>query len=301
MKDGRPGLLEIDDVIDLWPQGAPGMPTPPPVETIVERGTNGTKHDRAVAGIDRPRMIVHRPDIPNGTAVIAMPGGGYRWLAVDKEAFEIAPLLTAHGYTVFTLLYRLPGEGWEPGHSAPLADAQRAVRLVRHRAAQFGIAVDRVVALGFSAGGHVAGTLATQFDRQVHAPVDDADALDARPDLAALIYPVQEMARPFAHEESRRLLLGPDPSPALETAYTLAARIDDRTPPCFLVHAEDDPVVAVDNTLLLRRALKDRGIPVETHLYVRGGHGFGVCEIAPPTVLWHQRFIGWMTDNGLGR
>lgn len=94
-----------------------------------------------------------------------MPGGGYRWLAVDKEAFEIAPLLTEHGYTVFTLLYRLPGEGWAAGPDTPLADAQRAVRVIRHRAAAFGIAADKVVALGFSAGGHVAGTLATLFDR----------------------------------------------------------------------------------------------------------------------------------------
>ena len=246
-------------------------------------------------------MTVLRPSHPNGVGVLMMPGGGFMWLAVDKEGYHLGPVLAAQGYTVFTLLYRLPGEGWGAGPDVALSDAQRAMRLIRQGAAGFGIRPDKVVAVGFSAGGHVCADLATRFDQATYDPVDDADRLNARPDRAALLYPVQSMSAPFAHEESRARLLGPHPSDALERAHTPAFNITPATPPCFLVHAEDDPVVSVENTLLFRDALKSKGIPVETHLFVRGGHGFGLgVPAVPPSMSWPHLLLSWMIAEGMG-
>ena len=300
MSDEPRRVLDTEEVVHLWPADAPGMPSPAPIESVVQRGTNGEKPDRAVYGISRPRMTVLRPSRPNGAAVLVMPGGGFRWLAIDKEVYELGPRLMARGYTVFTLLYRLPGEGWAQRSDVALADAQRAIRLVRHGSSGFGVRPDRVVALGFSAGGHVCADLATRFDRRTYAPVDDADELSARPDYAAPIYLVQSMSAPYAHEESRSLLLGSDPSPEMERDHSPASNVSAATPACFLAHAEDDPIVVVENTLLFRQALKDKGVPVETHLFTRGGHGFGLCDTPPsPWVSWPQLFMSWMSDRGL--
>ena len=293
-------VLESDEIIELWPDGAPGSPPSAPEEVFFERGTNGAKGDRVVYNIRRPRIAVLRPPNPNGVAVLVMPGGGFRYLAIDKDAYEIGPWLAEHGFTVFTLLYRLPGEGWDAGPDVALSDAQRAIRIIRHRAASLGVRPDRVVTLGFSAGGHVCADLATRYDRPTYARIDDADALAARPDLAACLYAVQFMSTTHAHEESRALLLGPNPSEALERAHTPAYNVTAQTPPCFLVHAEDDPVVTVDNTLLFRQALKEAGVSVETHLFVRGGHGFGLCvPPTPPSVSWPHLFLSWMIAEGV--
>lgn len=295
------GLADPTETIDLWPNGAPGMPIKPPVEVVDERSTDPRIADRAVYGITRPRMAVFRPERPNGAAVLLMPGGGYKWVVVDKEGYEMARWLTARGFTAFVLFYRLPGEGWAAGPDVALADAQRAIRLIRHRARDFGLDPARVVAMGFSAGGQVCADLAVRFAHPTYAPVDAADTLSARPHSAAPLYPVVSMDPAIAHPGSRAKLLGPAPSAAQEAAHSPDRNVPADAPPHFLLHAEDDEVVAVENTLRLRSALKAQGVPVETHLFDTGGHGFGLRKArGKPVEIWPELWRAWASTIGLG-
>ncbi|MED5547276.1 MAG: alpha/beta hydrolase [Pseudomonadota bacterium] len=296
-----PGLPQPSETIDLWPAGAPGMPARAPQETVTERSSDELVTDRAVLGVTRPRMAVFRPDRPNGAAVLLTPGGGYKHVVVDKEGYEMARWLTARGFTAFVLFYRLPGEGWANRSDVALADAQRAMRLVRRRASAFAIDPERVAAMGFSAGGHVCADLAARFAARVYAPVDEADTLSAKPICAAPVYPVVSMDPVIAHAGSRDLLLGPAPTPALEAAHSPDRNVPADAPPHFLLHAEDDDVVPSENTLRLRAALKARGIPVETHLFAQGGHGFGLRKaIGKPVEVWPDLWRAWARTVGLG-
>lgn len=288
------------ETIDLWPDGAPGAPPIPPVETVAERAVGGALSDRAVFGISRPRMVVFRPQRPNGAALLVMPGGGYRWVVIDKEGYEIGHAMAARGFTVFVLFYRLPGEGWAAGPDVALADAQRAMRLIRHRAGAFGLDPARVAAMGFSAGGHVCADLATRFATRVYEPVDAADAGSARPMLAGLLYPVISMSQPLAHAGSRRLLLGVDPTPTQDAAHSPDRHVPRDAPPMFLVHAEDDTSVPVGNSLALHAALRAQSVPVEMHLFTEGGHGFGLRKVmGKPAGLWLDLFLNWAGSRGL--
>lgn len=301
---GKPlpsGLPQPTETIDLWPNGAPGMPASALVETVNERSTDAQLTDRAVFGITRPRMAVFRPLRPNGAAVMITPGGGYRWVVVDKEGYELGRWLSARGFTVFVLFYRLPGEGWAAGPDVALADAQRAIRLIRHRASDYGIDPERVAAMGFSAGGHLCCDLTTRFAKQTYQAVDEADTLSARPFVSAPIYPVVSMSSPFAHMGSREKLLGPNPSSEMENMHSPHLQVPQNAPPVFLVHAEDDDVVPVENSLLFRAALRAKNIPVETHLFTHGGHGFGLRKaIGKPAEVWPQLFVDWGRTIGLG-
>ena len=296
-----PGLPEPVETIDLWPGGPPGGIPAGLVERVDERSTDPQVSDRALAHITRPRMVVFRPDRPNGAAVMITPGGGYRWVVVDKEGYEIGRWLAARGFTAFVLFYRLPGDGWAAGPDVALADAQRAMRLIRARSGDYGIDPARVAAMGFSAGGHVCADLSTRFAAPVYPRVDDADALSARPLCAAPIYPVVSMAARAAHAGSRVQLIGADASPALEAAHSPDRNVPADAPPHFILHAEDDDVVPVDNALLLRAALRARAIPVETHLFQQGGHGFGLRRAAgKPVEVWPDLFRAWARTVGLG-
>lgn len=295
-----PGLPQPAETIDLWPNGAPGMPAKALTETVLERSTDRLVTDRAVFGITAPRMAVFRPDRPNGAAVLITPGGGYRWVVVDKEGYEMGRWLAARGFTAFVLFYRLPGEGWAAGPDVALSDAQRAIRLIRHRARDYAIDPERVAAMGFSAGGHLCADLATRFDATTYAPVDAADALSAKPHSAAPIYPVISMSAPDAHAGSRALLVGKQAAPALEAAHSPHTRVPANAPPFFLVHAEDDDAVPVNNTLLLRAALKAKNVRAETHLFEFGGHGFGLRKaIGKPVEVWPELWRAWARTTGL--
>ena len=296
-----PGLPQPTETIDLWPGGAPGAPANPPIETVVERSTDLQLTDRAVHGTSRPRMVVFRPVRSNGAAVLIMPGGGYRWVVIDKEGYELGRWLAARGYTAFVLFYRLPAEGWAAGPDVALSDAQRAIRLIRHRAGHFGIDPERVAAIGFSAGGHLCADLLTRFPVRTYAPVDAADAMSARPLVAAPIYPVISMSAPDAHSGSRTKLVGDGANSALEQAHSPHRNALGISPPTFLAHAEDDDVVPVENTLLMRAALREKGVPVETHLFTHGGHGFGLRKaIGKPAEVWPDLFLTWARTHGLG-
>jgi len=283
-----------DETIDLWPGGAPGAPARLPIEAVKERSTDPAYNDRFAAGIARPRMAVFRPAKASGAAVLIAPGGGYSWVVVDKEGYEMARWLAARGVTAFVLFYRLPADGWAAGPDTPLQDSQRAMRLIRHHAGRFGVDPGRVCAMGFSAGGHVCADLLARHAAPVYAPVDAADRLSARPDGAAPIYPVVSMTAPAAHAGSRRNLVGDRAGPALERAHSPHLHMIPGAPPAFLLHAEDDPSVPVENTLLLRSAFLAAKVPVETHLFPDGGHGFGLRLSRGKSVEgWQEIFWAW--------
>lgn len=283
-----PGNWGRATTLPLWPGSPPGFagyreqPTPPGWSVAYRRN------------VAVPELQIFRPRHPNGTAVLAMPGGAYWFVSIANEGADLAPRLTSRGITVFVLTYRLPGEGWDARADVPLQDAQRAVRLIRSRAAEFRIDPAKVAVLGFSAGGHLAATLATAHARRTYAPVDSADREDARPSAAGLIYPVVTMHAPLTHALSRRLLLGDTPSAADVDLRSAELQVSDQTPPMFLVHAIDDAAVPVENSIQLMQAMRTARRPVEAHLLENGGHAFGVGRPGTPSAQWIDLFCAWL-------
>lgn len=299
--DSLPARVAPDASLPLWPGEAPGLLDKALADHVAVRGSDPAFPDRAMEHVRTPRLDVFRAASPNGAAMLVIPGGGYARVVVDKEGYELGPWLAARGITAFVLFYRLPGDPWHDPGNVALADAQRAMRLIRHQAAKWRIDPKRVGAMGFSAGGHLCTDLAARFGRKTYAPVDAADALDARPLIAAPIYPVVSMDPEFAHMGSRTQLIGKDPTPAIAAEHSPERQVGANTPPCFLVHAEDDATVPVRNALALRAALATAKIPVETHLFERGGHGFGWGKRTEgkPAHLWPDLFLAWAKGHGL--
>jgi acetyl esterase/lipase len=241
-----------------------------------------------------PELRVFRPAAPNGAALLVIPGGSYQFVSVGNEGVEVAAQFTALGFTAFVLSYRLPAEGWHERADVPLQDAQRALRLIRSRAKSLGIRADTIAVLGFSAGGHLAASLATGYKRELYAPLDAADRLSAQPFAAALIYPVLTMTRRWTHAGSRDRLLGPDPSEALIAAHSTELQVDATTPPCFLAHAADDDAVPVENSLLFLDAMRKAKRPVEAHVFQEGKHAFGVGRPGTPSAHWIELVSIWL-------
>ena len=290
----RPAGIAPDASIALWPEG---LIKPPVglVESVVQRSDDPNASDRILQGITSPRLDIFRPDQPNGAAVILAPGGGYRYVVVDKEGYELARWLRTRGVTVYVLFYRLPGDGWTNGADVPLADAQRAVRLVRSRAKIDRTDPARVAFGGFSAGGQVATSLLTRFDAKVYDPVDAADAQPARPDALAAIYPVVSMDPAIAHAVSREKLIGANPDAAREKLYSPERNTRADQPPLWLLHAEDDSVVKVENSVRLREATRRVGGACEAHFFERGAHGFGLMKAAGlPIAIWPELLWNWL-------
>lgn len=292
--------LDPVEVIPLWPGEPPGGEKVTVKEEVLERAARDKLRDRAVTGIRKPTLTLFRPAKPNGAAVILIPGGGYQRVVIDKEGFEGARRLAVQGYTVFVLLYRLPGDGWAAGPDAPLQDAQRAVRLVRGRAGALGFEPNRIAVQGFSAGGNLAARLITRFARKTYEPVDADDALAARPDLGTLVYPVISFREGLAHGGSRDQMLGPSPSQKRIDAYSAEVDIPAGTPPTFLLHAADDPTVPVANSLVMFSALKLAGAAAELHVFEEGGHGFGIrFTTGKPVAAWPQLWTAFAKRHGV--
>jgi acetyl esterase/lipase len=274
--------------IALWPTDPPGsggfvaQSLPPDWSPLLMRN------------VARPDLRIFRPARPNGQALLVVPGGSYSFVSVENEGIDIAQRVLAHGITVCVLTYRLPGEGWKNRADVPLQDAQRAMRVIRSRASELGIDAKTVSVLGFSAGGHLAATLATQHSERTYEPVDQADTLDPRPSAVGLIYPVVTMEKPLTHETSRKMLLGDSPT-AAEVAHRSAERhVDSSTPPAFMVHAWDDGAVPVENSLRFMNAMRNAKRPVEAHLLQEGGHAFGVGHPGSPSEYWIALFSSWL-------
>jgi acetyl esterase/lipase len=232
--------------------------------------------------------------------VLVIPGGGYQFVSVENEGAEFAARLNERGYTVFVLVYRLPSEGWQRGEDVPLQDAQRAMRVIRANAARWKIDARTLALVGFSAGGHLAATLSTDFAEPVYVPVDAADGASARPFAAALIYPVVTMAVPGTHPASRELLLGPNPAPSQVARRSAELHVGPETPPLLLVHAIDDMAVPVSNSLNLLTAMRAAGRSVEAHLFQEGGHAFASGYPNSPTSSWIAVFDAWLARLRVG-
>jgi acetyl esterase/lipase len=291
-----------DEDIDLWPNAPPGSAAVSLSEHIVHRDNDFGLVDRAAHEVTRPILSRFNADAPDGSALLIIPGGGYSWVVIDKEGYEGARWFTHRGVTTYVLRHRLPHQGWAAGADTPLQDAQRAMRVIRARAARDGVNPARITVMGFSAGGHVAGSLATRFNQNVYDAVDAADTLSAKPDLAALIYPVVTMRAAHAHPGSRRNLLGENPSEARVAAYSLETNPPADAPPTFLMHAADDPAVPVENSLNLFAALRSVGIPTEMHVFEHGGHGFGLRGLETNSArTWPELFLNWrrMRQDGV--
>lgn len=248
--------------------------------------------------VNRPTLTVYRPPAgtANGTAVIVCPGGGYVHLAMTHEGTDVCKWLNGLGITAFLLKYRLPSDETMVDKTiGPLQDAQRAIQLVRLHAKDWGVETGAVGILGFSAGGHLVSTAGTHFD---HAVIDNKAGVSLRPDFLVLLYPVISFADSIGHRGSRDNLIGKNPDPALVQLYSNELQVTDRTPPSFLVHAEDDKTVMVVNSLYFYEALIKHHVPAELHVYPRGGHGFGMHNSTTGADQWPDRLAEWMKANG---
>jgi len=261
--------------IVLWPEGAPGAIGKDP--------------------IDIPALTPFLPlkEKATGAAVIVCPGGGYEHLA-DHEGRPVAEWLNSIGITAFVLKYRL---GPRYHHPAPLEDVARAIRTVRARAADWKIHPERIGVLGFSAGGHLASTIATHFDSGQTNAKDPIERVSSRPNLAILIYPVITM-REKTHAVSKKNLLGDNPSAELIALLSNEEHVTKETPPTFLVHTMTDTSVPVENTLLFAAALRKAAVPFEIHLYERGPHGFGLGGNDSILSTWPMRCADWLRVHG---
>jgi acetyl esterase/lipase len=287
-----PGLrAETPLVLPLWPGEVPGDYGTIGPERVRDPSEAPTKDAKWITNVKNPTITVFRPakEKNSGTAVIICPGGGYWNLAWDLEGEEVAAWLNGVGVTGVVLKYRVPRRAGQPERlpaPGPLLDAQRAVSLVRSRAAEWGIDPGRIGIIGFSAGGHLAFTTATHFDQRGYEPKDAIDGTSCRPDFAGSIYPGYFIEQEPAGVETNRNTLAP------------YVRIPKETPPIFLVHATDDKVAGAENCLVMYAALKKAGVPAELHVYGQGGHGFGVRKSALPCSTWPDRFVAWLQGQG---
>jgi acetyl esterase/lipase len=250
-----------------------------------------------VATVIQPTLTVFLPprDKANGTSVIICPGGGYARLAIGHEGYDVAKRLNEMGVAAFVLKYRLPNDQTQPDKSiAPLLDAQQALRLVREQAAKYNLNPERIGLMGFSAGGHLAATAGTHFAKPVGVNPGPASV---RPAFVMLIYPVISFSDSLMHKGSRSNLLGDTPAADQVRLYSNELQVTAQTPPTFLVHAEDDKVVPVQNSIVFYQALHRHNVPAEMHLYPQGGHGFGMNNKTTKD-QWIERLQNWMDANG---
>ncbi len=245
-----------------------------------------------IAKVSIPTLTIYRAAKPNGKAVIICPGGGYTILAFDKEGTRVAQEMNRWGITCFVLKYRLPNDSINLDKSlAPLQDAQQAIRYVRKNAKEFGITKNQIGIMGFSAGGHLASTAATHFN--FIADASTVDTTSPKPDFAILIYPVISMDSTITHKGSRNNLIGANAAQKSIQFYSNELQVTKNTPPSFLVHAGDDGAVPVQNSLRYYESCITNKVPVELHLYPKGGHGFGMYNKTTDD-NWMERLKYWL-------
>ncbi|MGI4970036.1 MAG: alpha/beta hydrolase [Janthinobacterium lividum] len=250
-----------------------------------------------ISNVIQPTLTVFLPtrEKANGTSVIICPGGGYARLSIDNEGYNVAKRLNEMGVAAFVLKYRLPNGQSQPDKSiAPLLDAQQALRLVREQAAKYNINPERIGMMGFSAGGHLAATAGTHFAKPVGTNPGTASV---RPAFLVLLYPVISFSDSLKHTGSRDNLIGKNPAPDQVQLYSNELQVTAQTPPTFLVHAEDDKTVPVQNSLVFYQALRRHNVPAEMHLYPLGGHGFGLNNKTTKD-QWIERLQNWLDANG---
>jgi acetyl esterase/lipase len=265
--------------VKVWPVKAPGETDEVGEEKLLPAKPKALAQ-KLLTNVSEPTLTVYRPakEKDTGVAVVVCPGGGYRVLAMDLEGEEVAAWLNSIGVTGIVLKYRVPARKDVAQHKLPLADAQRALSVVRARAKEWGIDPKRVGILGFSAGGHLAAAAATNYAKRAYDPIDETDTLLCRPDFVVLVYPAYLAAK------------GGGLNPEI--------RVTTRTPPTFLVHAGDDPI-SPENSVTFYQALRRNKVPAELHIYAGGGHGFGLRRSERPCSSWPQRCEEWMSARGI--
>jgi acetyl esterase/lipase len=265
----------------LWPNGAPGA-----------KGTDDG---------DKPSLTIYLPEKEKatGAAVVIFPGGGYGHLAMDHEGHQIAQWLNSIGVAGFIVKYRHRNSGAGYGHPAPIQDAQRAIKMVRSRAKEWGVDPGRIGIIGFSAGGHLASSAGTHFNTRYSEPIDEIDRSSCRPDFMILMYPVISFTEWYTHKGSMANLLGRNPDEDLMESFSNEKQVTSETPPTFLVHADDDKVVPPENSIAFYLALRKAGVPAEMHIYEKGGHGFGPGIGKGACSSWMARCADWMKGRGL--
>ncbi|MDE3105705.1 MAG: alpha/beta hydrolase [Acidobacteriota bacterium] len=258
---------------------------------------NGAPAAQGTDEIDTPTLTIYLPAGENATrtGVLVAPGGGYQHLSMQKEGSDIAAWLNARGVAAFVLKYRL---GPKYHHPVEIGDAQRAIRLVRAHAAEYGIDPSHLGMWGFSAGGHLTATAGTRFDAGDPASADPISRQSSRPDFLVLAYPVITLKEPLAHAGSRKYLLGDTPDPALVASLSAETQVTKDTPPTFLFATADDKTVPVQNSVMFYTALVEAGVPVEMHLFQHGAHGAGLAAANPQLRVWPELLAKWMRENG---
>jgi len=295
-------LCGICAVTRAEPMAAPLWPDKKPDENgeKVRELTKG-KVDRFISNVTVPVLYVHLPpaDKANGAAVVICPGGAYVGVAIDREGHDVARWLNSIGVAGIVLKYRMPNPA-ATGEQIPwpLQDAQRAIRLVRQRAAEWKIDPNRVGIMGFSAGGHLASTAGTHFDAGKADAQDPIEQQSCRPDFIILGYPVITFNPPIAHTGSRDNLLGKNADATLIEKYSNELQVTAQTPPAFLVHARDDGV-NVENSIQFAEAMKKAGVPCELQLYDKGGHGYGLGMNGGEVAGWPAQCEKWMRSMKL--
>ena len=266
--------------INLWPEGK----IPLRINNTIQEESISTDIIR-IGKVQIPQIEVYLPNKKSATGqgVIICPGGGYSILAYDWEGTDVAKLLNANGIAAFVLKYRLPDSlSSTAPNQVPLIDAKQAMRLVREKASEWNILPNKIGIMGFSAGGHLAATLSTHFEK------------DTRPDFSILIYPVISMDKNITHMGSRNNLIGKHPTDDMIKLYSNELHVTGKTPPSFLIHATDDDGVPVENSLLYYQALKKNKVPAEMHIYPFGGHGFGLANGNKSLDSWPTLMINWL-------
>jgi acetyl esterase/lipase len=240
-----------------------------------------------------PTMDIYLPAHGNGSAIIILPGGAYVHLSTVKEGSDVAHLLNGRGIAAFVVRYRHSPRYQYP---IPMDDARRAIRFVRWRADQYKIDPHRIGVMGFSAGGHLAATIATQFDSSDAGASDPIDRENSRPDFAVLLYPVITLTQEqYVHKVSRKSLVGTRQE--LWQQLSAELHVTPQTPPIFLVHATTDKTVPVENSVLFYLACRKAGVSVELHLFANGPHGFGLAPSDPVLRVWPDLMFAWMSRN----
>ncbi|HSJ77168.1 MAG TPA: alpha/beta hydrolase, partial [Erythrobacter sp.] len=271
----------------LWPGTPPGNGKVTGPEKLGEAGAGFG----AVSNISAPRMRVYRPAVSNGAAVLVAGGGGYFRIQLWKESTPAAQWLQAQGFTVFELIYRLPNDGWDS--TVPFMDAQRAMKIIRTRAGEFGIAPDKIGIMGFSAGGHLAGFTAYQPSRALYAGADRYEAVSARPDFAVLLFPVVTLRKPYDTTRTRREIVGDKASAKAEAAWSLDTYAAKDAPPTIIFASADDKTTPPGHGILLFETLTAAGASAELHLFRDGGHGWGLGKPEQVISQWPELFAHW--------
>jgi len=286
---------DSEEFIGLWPGTPPGGEGIKLDLKVTDTVEPDGFHVRAISQIQTPGFFVYRPVKPTGLGLLIIPGGGYTSEGGDRGGREIAQYFAARGIISFVLRYRLPGEGWKNRESVPLQDAQRAMRLIR--AGEYG--VSRLGVIGFSAGGHLSASLALRSAMPVYTRVSPADGLDARPVIAAHMYPVVTMGA-GAHPGSLDKLLGPNPSRQAVDSWSLEKHVTADAVPSFICLATDDTVVPPQpNGIALFRAMQEAKVASELQVFETGGHGFSLhWTQGRPNAIWPELFLNWAATHG---